>query len=101
MTRVLVENRDRKLKPDMLANMHITDPQHKTLVVPEAAVVRELNQDYVFLAKSDDRFERIPVELGPEVADFRPVLSGLTEGQRIVIEGAYHLDSERKLAELE
>lgn len=101
MTRVLVENRDRKLKPDMLANMHITDPQHKTLVVPEAAVVRELNQDYVFLAQGDDRFERVPVELGPEVADFRPVLSGLTDDQRIVIEGAYHLDSERKLAELE
>ncbi|AKH38628.1 MULTISPECIES: efflux RND transporter periplasmic adaptor subunit [Nitrosomonas] len=101
MTRVLVENRDRKLKPDMLANMHITDAQHKTLVVPEAAVVRELNQDYVFLAQGDDRFERVPVELGPEVADFRPVLSGLTDDQRIVIEGAYHLDSERKLAELE
>ncbi len=101
MTRVLVDNQDRKLKPDMLANMHITDPQHKTLVVPEAAVVRELNQDYVFLAQGDDRFERVPVELGPEVANFRPVLSGLTVDQRIVIEGAYHLDSERKLAELE
>lgn len=101
MTRVLVVNPDRRLKPDMLANMHITDPQHKTLVVPEAAVVRELNQDYVFLAISDDHFQRVPVELGPEVAGFRPVLSGLTIDQRIVMEGAFHLDSERKLAELE
>ncbi|PTQ81218.1 efflux RND transporter periplasmic adaptor subunit [Nitrosomonas ureae] len=101
MTRVMVENPERKLKPDMLANMHITDTQHKTLVVPEAAIVRELNQDYVFVAISDNQFQRVPVELGPEVADFRPVLDGLTIDQRIVMEGAFHLDSERKLAELE
>lgn len=101
MTRVLVENSERKLKPDMLANMHITDAQYQTLVVPEAAIIRELNQDYVFIAISDDRFQRVPVELGPEVANFRPVLSGLTIDQRIVMEGAFHLDSERKLAELE
>lgn len=101
MTRVLVVNPDRKLKPDMLANMHITDPQHKSLVVPEAAVVRELNQDYVFVVTGENRFQRVPVELGPEVADFRPVLNGLTADQRIVKEGAFHLDSERKLAELE
>ena len=101
MTRVLVDNPNRKLKPDMLATMHITDPQHKSLVVPEAAVVRELNQDYVFIAAGERRFQRVPVELGPEVARYRPVISGLTIDQRIVMEGAFHLDSERKLAELE
>lgn len=101
MTRVLVENSERKLKPDMLANMHITDPQHKSLVVPEGAVVRELNQDYVFVKVSPGHFRRVPVKLGPEVANFRPVINGLTIDQRIVMEGAFHLDSERKLAELE
>lgn len=101
MTRVMVENPERKLKPDMLANMHITDPQHKVVVVPEGAVVRELNQDYVFVAVSDNHFQRVHVELGPEVASLRPVLEGLTIDQRIVTAGAFHLDSERKLAELE
>ncbi|MXS84068.1 efflux RND transporter periplasmic adaptor subunit [Nitrosomonas oligotropha] len=101
MTRVMVENPERKLKPDMLANMHIRDPQHKVLVVPESAVVRELNQDYVFTAISDNHFQRVPVELDKEVATLRPVLKGLTIDQRIVTAGAFHLDSERKLAELE
>ncbi len=101
MTRVMVENPDRKLKPDMLANMHITDPQHKVLVVPESAIVRELNLDYVFVALGNNRFQRVPVELGPEVADLRPVIKGLTIDHRIVTAGAFHLDSERKLAELE
>lgn len=101
MTRVLVENSERKLKPDMLAHMHIADTQHKTLVVPESAVVRELDQDYVFIALSDDNFQRIPVKLGPEVSNLRPVIEGVTADHRIVTEGSFHLDSERKLAELE
>ena len=101
MTRVLVENPERKLKPDMLANMHITDPQHKSMVVPETAVVRELNLDYVFVAIGENQFQRVPVELGTEVAGLRPVYKGISIYQQIVTEGAFHLDSERKLAELE
>lgn len=101
MVRTMVENPKRKLKPDMLATMHITDNPHKSMVVPETAVVREANRDYVFLSQGNNRFLRIPVELGPEVADMRPVLKGLTAEQRIVVDGAFHLDNERKLAELE
>lgn len=101
MVRTMVENPQRKLKPDMLATMHITDNAHKSLVVPETAVVREANRDYVFLAQGNNRFLRVPVELGPEVADMRPVLKGLTIEQNIVVNGAFHLDNERKLAELE
>ena len=101
MVRTMVENPQRKLKPDMLANMHVTDTLHKSLVVPETAVVREANRDYVFLSLGDNRFLRVPVELGPEVADMRPVVGGLTIEQSIVLDGAFHLDNERKLAELE
>lgn len=101
MVRTMVENPRRRLKPDMLATMHIIDNPHESLVVPETAVVREANQDYVFIAQGDKRFLRVPVELGPEVADVRPVLRGLTPEQSIVVDGAFHLDNERKLAELE
>jgi membrane fusion protein, heavy metal efflux system len=101
MVRTMVENPQRRLKPDMLANMHITDTLHKSLVVPEQAVVREANRDYIFLAKGSNQFLRVPVELGPEVADMRPVLKGVAIDQSIVVEGAFHLDNERKLAELE
>jgi cobalt-zinc-cadmium efflux system membrane fusion protein len=38
----------------------------------------------------------VPVKLGPEGKGFRPVISGLKEGQEIAIEGAYHLNTERK-----
>ena len=57
--------------------------------------------DYVFVATGENQFQRVPVELGTEVAGLRPVYKGISIYQQIVTEGAFHLDSERKLAELE
>lgn len=101
MVRTEVENPERKLKPSMLAKMHITENPHKSLVVPESAVVRDANIDYVFVDQGENRFLRVPVELAQEVNRMRPVLKGLTAERNIVLEGAFHLDNERKLAELE
>lgn len=101
MVRTVVENPDRKLKPAMLASMRIIESPRDLLVIPEEAVVREANRDYVYLAEADNRFLRIPVELGPEMGNVRPVLAGVSAGQHIVVSGAYDLDNERKLSELD
>ncbi len=99
--RTVVQNPERILKPAMLASMHITETPRLYLAVPESAVVREANQDYAFIAEGNNSFLRVPVELDHVIGDVRPVLKGLTDGQQIVMEGAFHLDNERKLAELE
>lgn len=96
-----VDNPQLKLKPSMLATMHINDNPHKSLVVPEGAVVREGNRDYVFLVQGNSRFLRVPVELGPKVGDMHPLIKGLALEQSIVVDGAFVLDNERKLAVLE
>ena len=57
--------------------------------------------DYVFVEMSDKRFRLTPVELAPAQDDMRPVLKGLTEGTEVVTEGAFHMNNERKRAELE
>ena len=101
MVRTVVENPDRKLKPAMLASMRIIESPRELLVIPEEAVVREANRDYVYLAEADNRFLRVPVELGPEMGNVRPVLAGVSVGQHIVVSGAYDLDNERKLSELD
>lgn len=101
MVRTEVENTARKLKPAMLAKMVITENPHRSLVVPESAVVRDLNIDYVFVDQGNNRFLRVPVELGHEIGKLRPVLKGLTDERDIVLEGAFHVDNERKFAELE
>lgn len=99
--RTVVDNTDRRLKPAMLAIMRITETPVKQIVIPESAIVRETNKDYAYIDEGNNTFTRVPIELGPEIGNLRPVIAGLSIGQRIVIDGAFDIDSERKLAELE
>lgn len=102
MVRTLVDNAQRKLKPAMLARMLITDDTpHKHMVIPESAVVRENDHDHVFVVENDRNFLLVPVELGATVDHIRIVLKGLNTDQNIVLDGAFHLNNERKRAELE
>ena len=96
VVRMDLPNNDSLIKPGMLATMLIESQPVDKLVVPLGAVVREDNHDHVFVRLDDDMYRMVPVKLGPEGKGFRPVISGLKEGQEIAIEGAYHLNTERK-----
>lgn len=97
--RMDVENKERMLKPEMLASMLILGQPQRQLVVPASAVVREENKDFVFVQLDNQRFQLRRVQLGPEFHGFSPVQEGIKTGERIVIDGAFHLNNERKRAE--
>ena len=99
--RTQVDNPQRDLKPQMLATMRVRGGTQSMLAVPTQAVVRENDRDHVFVRAADQRFRLTPVELGPAQDDMRPVLKGLSEGTEVVTEGAFHMNNERKRAELE
>lgn len=100
--RTQVDNRDRQLKPQMLATLRLVGPAVRQPAVPVAAVVRESDRDHVYVKESDGAYRLIPVELGPATQDgLRPVIKGLTAGTPIVVEGAFHMNNERKRSELE
>lgn len=99
--RTEVNNTKRKLKPDMLATVHIDEHARERLVIPEGAVVREHNEDHVFVAQGDGGFALTQVKLDGSVNHMRPVLEGLTPEQQIIIEGAFHINNERKRKDLE
>jgi cobalt-zinc-cadmium efflux system membrane fusion protein len=99
--RTQVDNPKRDLKPQMLATMRVRGGTQETLAVPAQAVVRENDRDHVFVRTAEHRFRLTPVELGPAQDHVRPVIKGLSEGAEVVTEGAFHLNNERKRAELE
>ncbi|MEQ1659945.1 MAG: efflux transporter periplasmic adaptor subunit, partial [Hylemonella sp.] len=47
------------------------------------------------------QFRLTPVDLGPASNGLRPLLKGPAEGTPVVVDGAFHLNNERKRAELE
>jgi multidrug efflux pump subunit AcrA (membrane-fusion protein) len=63
----------------------------QVLAVPKTAVVTEQGQTFVFVFTGGESFEKRPVALGAEGADFYEVKSGLKENDRVVTEGIYQL----------
>jgi cobalt-zinc-cadmium efflux system membrane fusion protein len=101
LVRTELDNRDRRLKPAMLASMLIEGKPVERMVVPSSSVVRENDEDHVFIAEPEDAFRLVPVRLGPAQGGQRVVLSGLKGQERVVIDGAFHLNNERNRQALE
>lgn len=101
LVRTELDNRDGRLKPAMLASMLIEARAVERLVVPASAVVRENDEDHVFVAEGDGLFRLLKVKLGPEQGGQRVVLSGLKGQEKVVVDGAFHLNNERNRKEME
>lgn len=101
LVRTELDNRDGRLKPAMLASMLIEAKPVERLVVPASAVVRENDEDHVFVGEGDGAFRLVRVKLGPEQGGVRVLLSGLKGGEKLVVDGAFHLNNERNRKEME
>jgi cobalt-zinc-cadmium efflux system membrane fusion protein len=83
-------------KPAMLATMVLLDSAEKQYVIPSSAIVREENREHVFVQTGPATFELRQVTLGAEFGDRRVYLDGLRQGEKIALDGAFHLNNERK-----
>jgi membrane fusion protein, heavy metal efflux system len=96
--RMDVPNSEGILKPDQLASMTFTGRSQKQLTVPNTAVVREEDKDHVFVRIGQGRYILREVVLGAEENDRRAVISGVTATDFLVLDGAFHLNNQRKQA---
>lgn len=101
MVRTEIDNGDLKLKPDMLISMFIQSKKVSKLAIPLSAVVRENDRNYIFVQNNPNTFRLREIELGHKDGQLINVLSGVSVGETIVSDGAFHLNSERKKKELE
>jgi Barrel-sandwich domain of CusB or HlyD membrane-fusion len=77
--RVVLANPGLRLKPDMFATIRLVRAMRRAIVIPSEAVLREGNENYVFLQQSPGRFVRRPVSLGQEVGSNQvEVTSGIS-----------------------
>ena len=83
-------------RPDELASMTFTGHTVRKLTVPQTAVVREENRDYIFVEIAPNKILLREVVLGEETGDRRVLQSGIREDERIVLDGAFHLNNQRK-----
>lgn len=95
LVRTELDNTQGHLKPAMLASMVIQSKPVPRLFVPSSAVVREEDEDFVYLQLAPNRFRLTRVKLSSEQNGKRIVLDGVKAGDQVVTEGAFHLNNER------
>lgn len=94
--RVVVQNEPQTLRPgqSVVARINTTGPAADALSVPKVAVTRVDGKPTVFVVHDKNTVEPRQVQVGPEDAKRVAIVSGLKEGDKIVMEGMFSLKSE-------
>ncbi|MFA5956372.1 efflux RND transporter periplasmic adaptor subunit [Hyphomicrobium sp.] len=96
--RIDLPNPDIALLPDMYGNVEIaTGGNADALAVPESAVIDSGNRQVVLVDLGDGRYEPRDIKLGRTGDGFREVLSGVSEGDKVVVNGNFLIDAESNL----
>lgn len=99
--RIETANKDGKLKPGMFADVEITTTILKDVVViPDTTLQSDGDQQAIFIALGDNKFEKRIVKLGKEQHGRVQVLEGIKPGEQIVTDGSFILKSELLKGEL-
>lgn len=98
-TNILIELQDYKgeLKGNMFVNVSIPADLNDGLVVPYAAVMDTGLKKIVYIKKSEGVFEPREIQVSAPGDEGWLLKSGLKEGQEIVVDGNFLLDSESHL----
>lgn len=81
------------LRPGMFGTVYIAvETRPKATVVLKKAVLRERDQNYVFVIREDNTVERRPVELGISEDEYVEVLQGAQPGEAVVTVGVEALN---------
>ena len=86
-----------ELKGNMFVNVAISAPLNEAIMVPRDAVMDTGVRKVVFVQKEEGTFEPRDIQTGWETDEGCEVLSGLKEGERIVVSGNFLLDSESRV----
>lgn len=87
--RARIDNSSGALKPGLMMQVRIESSPHEALVVPEAAIIHYQRSHFVLLLVSDDsdRLLRREVTVGARTAGSVEIVTGLAEGDLVVVEG--------------
>jgi multidrug efflux pump subunit AcrA (membrane-fusion protein)/YHS domain-containing protein len=95
--RLEVENPGSALRPDMLVDVDLGVERPEAVTVPADAVVDSGLRRTVFVESSEGVYEPRGVEVGWRAGGRVEITSGLAPGERIVVSGAFLVDSESQL----
>lgn len=85
LVKARVPNPDFALKPGMFVRVSITDQPEQMMLVPKTCVQTKKGLSYVYVA-ADGQARRVRVELGDDVGDDVQIVSGLADGDAVILD---------------
>jgi membrane fusion protein, heavy metal efflux system len=89
--RVVVANPEHRLKPEMFTTLRIVRPGQMRILVPIEAILHDGDKTVAYVQGVDGKYNATQVKTGATHGKLIEVLSGLTDGERVVTEGAAFL----------
>jgi cobalt-zinc-cadmium efflux system membrane fusion protein len=83
-----LDNRGGRLRPEMFARIRHSHGSRRLACVPASAVVHGGGESWVLVERPGGQFERTRIQTGEATNGHIPVLRGVTEGDRVVVDGA-------------
>ncbi len=93
--RLTFDNSERKLKPNMFAQITVHSySDDELLVIPREALIRTGSQDRVVIALGEGRFKSVEVAVGRMDKNVVEIINGLGDKEEVVVSAQFLLDSE-------
>jgi len=87
IVRAVLPNEEGRLRPGMFLTVSLLKQEAQALVIPEEAVVPEGSKQYVFVVGTDGLAELREIQTGRRRPGEVEVISGVSEGERVITEG--------------
>ncbi len=95
--RLYVQDPNSLLKADSYLKIKVTSHSDEVLSIPTNALMEDGNNSFVFIDQGEGKFEPRAVRVGRRGDSNLEILSGLQEGERVVTQANFLLDSEAHL----
>src|SRR5262245_38701457 len=85
-------NKDGRLVPGMFVSVRLASSAPSTaLLVPDRAIGSDQSKRFVFVVGNDSKPVYREISLGRQIDNQRIVLSGLSAGERVIVDGLQHI----------
>ena len=87
--RVKVKNDGMMLLPDALVAVHISKKDGSKTAIPVSAISNNGQNSFVYVVGADNAVQIRPVQIGDTQGKMQIILSGLNEGETVVVDGTH------------
>jgi RND family efflux transporter MFP subunit len=86
---VIVTNADKILRPGMYARVTVNFGNRRSVIVPDQSIVKQegTGTKFIYVLNEDSTVSYLPIVLGRHMGTEYEVVSGLEEGQTVVVKG--------------